>query len=101
MSLNNPSFARPEIIDGRTLLQEKQPKTLHVDVIDASMLARQCQEQIAALSALAGMSRKDAMLTGKEWMSLLDPIAEQLLVLRQMLDHRVETAENRLVKVGG
>lgn len=73
------------------------PNPLHVALIDASMLARQCQEQVAALAALAGMSRENATLSGEEWMSLLDPIAEQLLLLQQMIDHDVDAAENRLV----
>jgi hypothetical protein len=72
---------------------------LHIARIDASMLARICQEQVAALAALAGMCRPDATLTNDEWMSLLDPIAEQLRVLREMLDHGLDTAESHLVRV--
>lgn len=80
-------------------LKPHPPKPLCVVQIDASMLARICQEQVAALAALAGMSRKDAMLSGEEWMSLLDPIAEQLLLLRQMLDNGLGSAENRLMRL--
>jgi hypothetical protein len=72
---------------------------LHIARIDASMLARICQEQVSALAALAGMCRPDATLTNDEWMSLLDPIAEQLRVLREMLDHGLDTAESHLVRV--
>lgn len=104
MTYSNTVFPRPEsmeTIDGASLLPKREPTPyLHASLIDASMLARQCQEQVAALAALAGMSRKDAMLAGEEWMSLLDPIAEQLLILRQMIEQGVDTAENRLVKVG-
>lgn len=73
-------------------------KPLRVARLDASMLARECQEQVSALAALAGMCRPDATLTNDEWMSLLDPIAEQLRVLREMLDHGLDTAEHHLVR---
>ena len=67
--------------------------------MDASLLAQLCQEQVSALAALASMSRKDAMLTGEEWWALLEPIADQLMLLRKMLNHGIDIAENHLVRM--
>jgi len=104
MALNHPLFTNPThptepTVDGRTLLHEKKPQSLHVEVVDASPLAQLCQEQVSALAALASMSRKDAMLTGEEWWALLEPIADQLMLLRKMLNHGIDIAENHLVRM--
>lgn len=73
----------------------KPSEPIHVMRFEASMLARQCHEFVEALIGLIG-SRRDNGLSGDEWMSLLTPVAEQLHVLQQMLEHDVEIAESLL-----
>lgn len=75
------------------------PTPLHIFRIDVSFLARTCHSQVAALATMAACCREELHLSGEDLMALLDPIADQLLVLREMLDAGIETAENRLMRV--
>ena len=39
------------------------------------------------------------MLSGEEWWALLEPIADQLMLLRKMLNHGIDVAENHLMRM--
>lgn len=107
-SMNAPdaffaSVQSEEPIDGASLLPKREP---HSNVLlsapmDAAELAMICHEQIAALSALAGMARSGDVLSHDEWRALLDPIAGQLRILRRMLEHDLTAAEYHLLRARG
>lgn len=65
--------------------------------IEASELARACQEQLSALSLLASLSQPGSYLEPDGWASLLDPIAGQLRLLQSMLESDVTRAKYHLI----
>lgn len=65
--------------------------------IEASELARSCQEQLSALSLLASLSQPGSYLDHDGWASLLDAVSGQLRILQHMLESDVTRAKYQLI----